>query len=119
MKHPILRVMTLTSMLLMAATANAGKPSSNASPTLTTSCPCHVGTGVEFFGSGFKAGTKVELNITGGASYTITTIVDGGGNIDVNYGTILPFPASDYTVSAYTASGKRQFITSTSFEVGD
>jgi hypothetical protein len=117
MKHQVLRVML--PMLLFTILANGARQSTTPAATLSVSCdPCQVGQAVAFYGTGYKAGSQVEVDIQGPSSYSIVTTVDSNGNISVDYGTTLTYASGGYLVTASAISGKRLIPqTSTSFTV--
>ena len=106
MKHQVLRVML--PMLLLTVMANGARQSNSPAPTLAVSCdPCQVGQAISFYGTGYKAGSQVEVEIQGPSSYTIVTTVDSKGNISVDYGSTLSYASGGYLVTTSAISGKR------------
>ena len=106
MKHLFLRRLFPT-FLVVAMLASAAHTPTTA-PTVNVSCdPCQVGQDVEITGSGYKAGSHVEIDIQGPASYSINTPVDSKGNISVGYGPVWNFSAGTYSVTASSFLGQR------------
>src|SRR5436309_3247095 len=105
MKHQALRLMI--PMFFVALSANAGHQSTTTAPTLSVSCdPCQAGQAVAFYGTGYKAGAQVEVDVQGPNSYSIVTTVDSTGNISVDFGTTLAYGSGSYLVTASALSGK-------------
>jgi len=95
-------------MLLFTVLANGGRQPTTSTATLNVSCdPCTGGEAITFYGTGYKSGSKVELDIQGPSSYSIVVTVDSSGNISVNYGSALTFASGGYLATTSAISGKR------------
>jgi hypothetical protein len=105
--------------LLLVATISAlagGQKTSTVVPTLQASChSCSPSEAIMFSGSGYKGRSTVILDIQGPASYSISTTSDSNGNIYVSYGTVLTYPAGNYTVTASAVSGKSVSVVATDY----
>jgi hypothetical protein len=115
-------VTTISAFLVLAMSASAGKPSKTTSgPTLNSSCEtCQLGENITFYGAGYKAGTTVLIEVSGPSSYTFSTEADRGGNIYVDFGSLLSYDPGSYSATAMTSSRKTLSpVAVTVFKVSD
>ena len=105
MKHRISLIILLLSFFGLFALAG-GKATSGA-PTVTVNCTvCTANQSLIITGSGYKARSRVQLDIEGAVSYTIVTAADSNGDIYVDFGTTLCYNPGPYVVYASVVSGK-------------
>ena len=114
MRHITLFVLLFA--VVSALPTPAAKTSPAASPTLTVSCgsTCSAAEPIIYSGSGYKAGSQVELDITGPVSYVLSVTVSSGGTFDAYFGG-LTYPTGNYTVTASAVSGRKKTVVATAF----
>src|ERR1700719_4734041 len=114
MRHTTL--LALLFAVVFALHTPAAKTSPGASPTLTVSCgsTCSAAEPIIYSGTGYKAGSQVELDITGPVSYVLSVTVSSGGTFDAYFGG-LTYPTGNYTVTASAVSGRKQIVVATTF----
>jgi hypothetical protein len=114
MRHITLFVLLFA--VVSALPTPAAKTSPAASPTLTVSCgsTCSAAEPIIYSGTGYKAGSQVELDITGPVSYVLSVTVSSGGTFDAYFGG-LTYPTGNYTVTASAVSGRKKTVVATAF----
>ena len=113
MRHQIFLIISLLSFSGVLGLAG-GKPTASV-PTVTVSCSdCTANQPLIITGSGFKSNSRVQIDIEGPVSYSITTIVGSDGKIAIDFGTTLCYNPGGYVVYASLSSGKGEIVVAAS-----
>lgn len=114
MKRTLLLVALAISSFLGEFALAGGKPSSS-NPTVTVSCTdCTTDQSLIITGTGFKSRSRIQIDIDGPVTYSVTTTADSNGNIALDFGTTLCYNPGGYVVYASVVSGKGATLAATS-----